>query len=351
MNMRYYKQQHRFYCGGDLHARTLYLHILDHEGKTRFERNLPARPDAFLDAVQPFRDGLVVGVECMFAWYWLADLCEEHAIPFVLGHALYMKAIHGGKSKTDKIDAGKIAALLRGGLFPQAYVYPKALRETRDLLRRRTFLVQERSQFLTHVINSNSQYNLPPFSAKLSYKGNRDADEIVQRFPHQSVQMSIRADLTMIDALDVQIQQLESHLIRTAKVDDPVAFHLLRTVPGIGPILALIMLYEVHQIGRFPEAGNFLSYSRLVRCEHESAGKIKGARCKKIGNAHLRWAFGEAACLMLRCHEPAKRWLQRKETKCGKAKALGILAAEIARAVYHLWRKAQPFDPKKFLTS
>jgi transposase len=349
--MRYYNQPHRFYCGGDLHARTLYLHILDHDGKTRFEQNLPARPDAFLDAVQPFRDGLVVGVECMFAWYWLADLCEEHAIPFVLGHALYMKAIHGGKTKTDKIDAGKIAALLKGGLFPQAYVYPKALRETRDLLRRRTFLVQQRSQFLTHVINTNSQYNLPPFSAKLSYKANRDIEEIVQRFPHESVQMSMRADLTMIDALDAQVKQLESYLTRTAKFDDPVAYHLLRTVPGIGPVLALILLYEVHKISRFPEAGNFLSYSRLVRCQHESAGKIKGSGCKKIGNAHLRWAFGEAACLMLRCHEPAKRWMQRKEKKCGKPKALGILAAEIARAVYHLWRKQQPFDPNKFLTS
>ncbi len=349
--MRFYTQQHRFYCGGDLHARTLYLHILDHDGQTRFEQNLPARPDAFLDAIQPYRDGLVVGVECMFAWYWLADLCAAEGIPFVLGHALYMKAIHGGKSKTDKIDAGKIAGLLRGGLFPQAYVYPKALRETRDVLRRRTFLVRHRAQFLTHVVNTNSQYNLPVFSAKLSYKGNRDVEEIVQRFPHESVKMSIRADLAMIDHLDEQVKLLESYLTRTAKVDDAVVFHLLRTVPGIGPILALILLYEVHDIGRFQQAGNFLSYSRLVRCAHVSAGKVKGSGGKKIGNAHLRWAFGEAACLMLRCHEPAKRWMQRKEKKCGKAKALGILAAEIARAVYHLWRKKEPFDAKKFLTN
>jgi transposase len=349
--VRFYTQQHRFYCGGDLPARTLYLHVLDAEGKTRFEQNLPARPDAFLDAVKPFRDGLVVGVECMFAWYWLADLCEEHAIPFVLGHALYMKAIHGGKSKTDRIDAGKIAGLLRGGLFPQAYVYPKALRETRDLLRRRTFLVRQRSQFLTHVINSNSQYNLPPFAAKLSYKGNRDVEEIVKRFPHPSLQASIRADLTMIDALDAQVKQLESYLTRTAKVDDAVAYHLLRTVPGVGPVLALILLYEVHQISRFAQAGNFLSYSRLVRCQHESAGKIKGSGGKKIGNAHLRWAFGEAACLMLRAHEPAKRWLQRKQKKCGKAKALGILAAKIGRTVYHLWHKQRAFDGKRFLTN
>src|SRR5436190_21112709 len=146
--MRFYTQQHRFYAGGDLHARTLYLHVLDADGRTRFDRNLPARPDAFLDAIQPFRDGLVVGCECMFAWYWLADLCAAEGIPFVLGHALYLKLIHGGKSKNDKIDAEKLARLLRGGAFPQAYVYPKGMRETRDLLRRRTFLVRQRSPFL-----------------------------------------------------------------------------------------------------------------------------------------------------------------------------------------------------------
>jgi len=103
--MRFYNQPHQYYCGGDLHARSLYLHVLDSQGKTCFEKNLPACPQAFLEAVAPFREGLVVGVECMFAWYWLADLCEEQHIPFVLGHALAMKAIHGGKTKTDKIDA------------------------------------------------------------------------------------------------------------------------------------------------------------------------------------------------------------------------------------------------------
>src|SRR5262245_34410382 len=102
--MRFYTQQHRFYCGIDLHARTLSLHILDASGQTVLATTLPASPQAFLQAVAPFRDGLVVACECMFAWYWLADLCHKEQIPFVLGHALYMKAIHGGKAKTDSID-------------------------------------------------------------------------------------------------------------------------------------------------------------------------------------------------------------------------------------------------------
>jgi len=349
--MRFYNQPHAAYCGVDLHARTMYLHVLDAQGQTRFEKNLPARPDAFLDAIAPWRNGLVVGCECMFAWYWLADLCEDQHIPFVLGHALYLKAIHGGKTKNDRLDAAKLAALLRGGAFPQAYVYPRAMRQTRDLLRRRTFLVRQRAQLLAHVQNTNSQYNLPPIPQKLSFAGNRDEDELAGRFAHDSTQASIRADLRLTAAYDEQIRTLELHLTRHAKVDDPVTYQLLRTVPGIGPVLALILLYEIHDIARFPEPGNFLSYARLVRCEHESAGKKKGFGGKKIGNGYLRWALGEAACLMLRCHEPAKQWLARQQKKGSKARALGILAAKLGRTVYHLWRKQVAFDARRFLTS
>src|SRR4029453_3602755 len=107
-----------------------------------------------------------------------------------------------------------------------------------------------------------------------------------------------------IHAYDEQIAELERHLVKNAKIDDPVTFGLLRTAPGIGPILGLVLLYEIDQIGRFPEAGNFLSYSRLVRCAHESAGKVKGSGGKKIGNAHLKGAFSEPASLMLRSSVP-----------------------------------------------
>ena len=112
----------------------MFTHILDHDGKTVFEADLPASPEAFRNAIAPYRAGLVVGCECMFSWYWLADLCEDDEIPFTLGHALYMRAIHGGKAKNDRIDAAKIAGLLRGGMFPMAYVYPRAKRATRDLM-------------------------------------------------------------------------------------------------------------------------------------------------------------------------------------------------------------------------
>ena len=236
--MRPYTTTHAYYCGVDLHARSLFVNVLDAAGTTRLERDLPASPAAFLDAVRPYRDGLVVGCECMFAWYWLADLCERESIPFVLGHALAMKLIHGGKAKNDKLDAQKIAGLLKGGFFPMAYVYPKAKRDTRDLLRRRSFFVRQRAQLIAHIQNTNSQYNLPPFPKKLTYKGNRSA-AIADRFEHPSTQLSITSDLALIESYDTQIAALETHLVKSAKVDDPTTFGFLKTVPGIGPILEI----------------------------------------------------------------------------------------------------------------
>jgi transposase len=159
--MRFYTKQHRYYCGIDLHARSMYICILDSQGEIVLHRNMPCTPELFLRAIAPYREDMAVAVECIFTWYWLADLCSQENIPFVLGHALYMKAIHGGKAKNDKIDAHKIAVLLRGGMLPMAYVYPPQMRATRDLLRRRMHLMRKRSELLAHVQNTNSQYNLP----------------------------------------------------------------------------------------------------------------------------------------------------------------------------------------------
>ncbi len=169
--MRFYTGQHRYYCGIDLHARRMYICILDAEGKVRVHRNGPATPEHFLATIAAYREGLVVAVECIFTWYWVADLCAHEGIAFVLGHALYMKAIHGGKAKNDKIDAHKIAVLLRGGMLPMAYVYPREMRATRDLLRRRCHFMRKRAELLTHTQNTASQYLLPTFAKKLAYKG------------------------------------------------------------------------------------------------------------------------------------------------------------------------------------
>jgi transposase len=209
--------------------------------------------------------------------------------------------------------------------------------------------VRQRAQLIAHIVNTNSQFNRPPLTKKLTYAANR-SEAIANRFADPSTRLMVESDLALIADYDTQVARLELHLTRTAKVDDPVTFGFLRTVPGIGPILGLTLLYEIDAIARFPEAGNFLSYSRLVRCEHTSAGKVKGSGPRKVGNAHLKWAFSEAACLMIRSVPAVKAWVQRQERKRGKRKALAVLEAKLGRTVYHLWRKQVPFDGKRFLT-
>jgi transposase len=347
--MRFYNHNHRFYCGIDLHARVLAVCVLDNGGAIVLQKQIPADKQMLLDALAPFRPDVAVAVECLFAWYWVADLCQAEQIPFVLGHALYMKAIHGGKAKNDDIDAEKIGRLLRGGNIPMAYVYPKGLRETRDLLRRRMHLVHKRAELVTHLQILNIQNNLPDFGKKLIYAKNRAELKIAERFENAHVRKNASVDLALIDALDVQIADVELYLERTAKVEDPTTYHLLKTIGGVGKILGLVLLYEIHDIRRFAEVGEFLSYARLVRCEHESAGKKLGHGGKKIGNAHLKWAFSEAVCLLVRNYPAVKAWQARQEKKHGKKKTLGILAAKLGRAVYHMLRKKEAFDVRRFL--
>jgi transposase len=312
----------------------MYVCILDEKGEIREHRNMKTDRDAFLKAVAPYREDIVVAVECIFTWYWVADLCQNEGIPFVLGHALYMKAIHGGKAKNDKIDSQKIAALLRGGMMPMAYVYPARMRATRDLMRRRNHLMRKRSQLYAHIQNTNSQYNLPDAFGPISRHQNRD---------------SIAVDIEMIRTYDGVLLQLEKSIITLANNHDPVSYALLQTIHGVGKILALIILYEIENIRRFASVQDFVSYSRLVKCAKESNGKKCGSGGSKIGNAHLKWAFSEAAVFFLNGNEPAKKYLDRLTKKHGKSKALSILAHKLGRAVYFMLKNKEAFDQNKFL--
>jgi transposase len=315
--MRFYNRQHTYYCGIDLHVKTMYVCILDGAGQVLVHRNMPSTPTAFLEGVAPYRADLVVAVECMFTWYWLADLCAAEGIAFVLGHALAMKAIHGGKAKHDKIDSHKIAVLLRGGLLPQAYVYPAALRSTRDLLRRRLHLVRKRGELLAHIQNTRAQYHLPEFGRKLAYTANRDG--VVEHFSDPSVQKSIEVDLALLDHDDALVTDLALTIVREAKQHEGDAFHRLRSVPGIGTVLGLTILYEMHDITRFDRVQEFASYARLIRCTKASAGKTLGTRGAKMGNVHLKGAFSEAAVTCLRQNREGQKLRARLEKKHGKA--------------------------------
>jgi hypothetical protein len=158
----------------------MYLGIVNHTADILSHQKIPTKVELFLEKLAPYREDVVVCVECIFTWYWIADLCAAQGIPCVLGHALYMNAIHGSKTKNDRIDSTKIANLLRAGMVPMVYVPPKPRRSTRDLLRRRMHSVRERAGVLTHIQQTNHQYKRPKIGKTLKYKGNREG--VAERF-------------------------------------------------------------------------------------------------------------------------------------------------------------------------
>jgi transposase len=346
-SMRFDTTQHPYDCGIDLHTRTMDVCSLDHAGDTLVHRHMQATPEALLKAIAPDRAQLVIAAACMLTWDWLADLCAEHGIPCVLGHALSMKAIHGGKATNDTIDAHQIAVLLRGGMLPQAYVYPREMRATRDLRRRRTHLARQRGDLLAHVQQTNSQDNLPALGTNIAYPANRDG--VAERCTDPAVQKSIAVDLARIGCDDALRCDLALASVRAAKHHDATTLYLLQTVPGIGKILSLVLLYEIHDIERFPRVQEFASSCRLVKCATESAGKRSGTSGAKIGHAHLQWAFSEAAVLFLRDHPAGQKFLARLEQKQRQGKAFTILAHQLARAVDDMVKRTTAFDRHTFL--
>ena len=346
--MNFYTKQHDHYCGIDLHSKNMYICIINQAGEILVHKNLNTDPRSLYNCISPFLPDIAISVECVFTWYWLADFCYKYDVPFVLGHALYMKAIHGAKTKNDRIDSKKIAVLLRGGVIPMAYVYPEKMRATRDLLRRRMYFKHKRSELLAHIQNTKYQYNLPDFKKNIAYKSNRG--DIAEHFPDPSVKKSIECDLELLESYEKTITPLELFITNQAKGHNANDLYLLQTIPGVGKILALVFLYEIHDINRFPTVQNFASYARLIKPQRESAGKISpGGGKKKIGNAYLKWAFSEAAILLLRQSDKVKEYHLKLKNKHGKPKALAILAHRLGRTTYYILKNKQAFDMNKFL--
>ncbi|MFV1922248.1 MAG: IS110 family transposase [Methylotenera sp.] len=345
--MRFYTNSHKYVCGIDLHTKMMYTCIMDEHSQVLVHINLPVnQPDQFLKTIEPYRDDIVVACECTFSWYWIADLCLKHGIEFILGHALYMGAIHGGKVKNDKIDSFKIAKLVKGDTFPLAYVYPPEWRPLRDLLRRRHYLVHIRSEILTHIRIVNYQLNLPTLGSDLSRKNQRV--QLAEHFEHPVVRKNIETNIQLLDILDQSIHDIELYVLRHIQGVDRRQLFRLKTVPGIGDIIGLTLMLEIQDIERFDCVQQFASYARLVRGQKESAGKQAGKFHRKIGNPFIKWAMSEAAILFMRESNTAKKYVDKQAKTHGKAKAISILAHKLGRAVYHIWRRQDAFDEAYF---
>lgn len=349
--MKYYTSTTEYNCGIDLHARQMYVCVMDRQGKKLVHTNVKNNDfEYFLKLVAPYKHSLTVCCECMFGWYWLADACQAAGLPFVLAHALYVKAIHGGKNKNDRIDSEKLTHLLRSNLIPPAYVYPAAKRPLRALLRQRTFYVWRRSELLARIHSHQLAHNRAPAKQTRRVRDDWEA-ALLKAEDHPLRQLALQNDLAMIRHFDRQITQLELALYRQTKKVAGRDYALLQTVPGIGENLGLTILYEIGDIARFPTVKDFLSYCRLVKGTVASAGKIKGLRGAKLGNPYLRWAFGEAAVIAKRDHAQIRPLAQRLEADMdgNTFKANTVIAIKLARAVYFMLQNQTVFDPDRLV--
>lgn len=347
--MKYYTSTTEYNCGIDLHARQMYVCVMDSKGKKLVHTNIKGNDFAFfLKLIAPYRHDITICCECMFGWYWLADACQEANLTFVLAHALYLRMINGGKNKNDRVDSEKLTHLLRSNLIPPSYVYPSALRPLRALLRQRIYFVWSRAELLARINSHQLAHNRIP--AKQT-RVDRDPwlEQLLAAEDHPLRQVAIKNDMAMIAYFDQQIAKLDWELKCQTKKIASRDFSLLLSVAGIGPSLGLTILHEIGDISRFPTVKDFLSYCRLVKGTVASAGKIKGLRGAKLGNAYLRWAFGEAAVIAKRDHSIIGPLAQRLEAKNGgnKFKANTVVAIKLARAVYFMLKNKTAFDPQR----
>ena len=296
--------------------------------------------------MEPYQGKITIACESTFNWYFLADYCEREGYEFVIGHALYMKHIHGGKAKNDRIDAKKIADLLRVNLLPVAYAYPAEKRSVRDLMRRRGRFVKLRGELAGHLPILAHQYNL---GFEGSGRKPEDCNELLDKLEDPYAKLNAEADIYLLEAYNETIHKLELEIRRFARKEVGRTFKLLKSVPGCGDILALTLLYEIDTINRFDSVKDFASYARLIKCRAESAGKSYGFSGTKIGNAHLKWAFGELAVYAvvhdeyIRCY--FEGYLLKKYSR---VKAYSCLAHKLGRGIYNILKRDQSFDYDKF---
>jgi transposase len=335
----------KLYGAFDLHSSNNYLGISDEKDRRVYKKRLPNQPDVILAELEPFRNELVgIVVESTFNWYWLVDLLMEEGYRVHLANPAGIQQYKGLKHSDDKHDAFWLAHLLRLGILPEGYIYPKEERPVRDLLRKRGHLVKLRTSLINSlqgIIHRNCGVKLNAKKIKAIRQNN------VAPFLNCQEDLALSGTVSKetIDFLGQQIRKVENIILEKIKLKEEYLY--LLTIPGIGKILGLTIMLEVGPIARFPKVGDLASYCRKVPTKWTSNNKKKGKGNKKNGNKYLAWAFSEAAEFARRYDDHARAFYNRKTSKKNFMVAHSSLAHKLTRAAYYVMRDQVAFDPQK----
>ncbi|MCA1704218.1 MAG: IS110 family transposase [Actinobacteria bacterium] len=332
------------YAAIDLHSNNSVLAVIDENDKILKQRKLPNRIEQVVGELEPFRDTLKgVAVESTFNWYWLVDGLLDHGYRAMLVNTSAVQQYDGLKHSDDQYDAWWLAHMMRLGILPTGYIYPREERAIRDLLRKRAVLVQQRTA------NILSVQNLEQRNRGIRVSSNQvkqlTAQQVRDTYANEDLALAITTTVDVIRTLTEQVRLLERSVLDRARLREQ--FKPLRTVWGVGQALALTIMYEAGNMNRFASPGQFASYARCVDARRFSNGRKKANNNGKNGNKYLAWAFVEAAHFAVRYYPEAKSYYDRKARKTNAIVAIKAIAHKLARATFHVLRDQQPFDPKK----
>jgi transposase len=329
------------YSGIDLHSNNSVVTVIDDTDRVLAEKRLPNDLTKILAFLAPWQSELAgVVVESTFNWYWIVDGLQAAGFTVHLANTTAIKKYDGLKHSGDETDARYLAHLLRLGILPTGTILPPEARSVRDLGRKRMQLVRSRTSHILAVENITARHHGARISSSQVLRLTTEA--IAPMELPAEVTLAVQANVAVIATLSAQIELLEKRL--QEKVEPRADYALLTTVPGIGRILATVILLETGSIDRFASAGNFASYARCVDSQHLSNGKKKGEGNTKNGNKYLSWAFVEAANFAIRYSVEAKRFYERKKARTNTTVARKALAHKLARACFHILKERKPFD-------
>lgn len=330
------------YSGIDLHANNHVVGIVDEKGKRVMKQKLVNDPELTLNLLEPYRAELVgIVVESTYNWYWLVDTLMDHEYQVHLANPSAIQQYNGLKYLDDDHDAFWLANLLRLGTLKEGYIYPKQERPLRDLLRKRWHLVKLRTSLVISLKNIVARNFGIRWSA--SRIKEQSLDSIASPLPQEdNVALVIRTSKASIDFLTVQIEQVESTVLKQAK--GKPSYDKLLSLPGVGKILGLTIQLETGSVSRFQKVGHYASYCRKVESRWLSNEKIKGRGNPKNGNKYLAWAFSEAAEHARRSDPASRTFYNRKLSQSNAAVAHSALAHKLARAAYYIMRDNVAFE-------